>query len=325
MEKNVLVSICCITYNQVDYIAQALESFLMQKTNFEYEILIHDDASTDGTSQIIKEYERKYPNIIKPIYQVENQYSKGVKILYEYNFKRAKGKYIALCEGDDYWTDEYKLQKQVDYMESNPDCTLCVHSVEKVNAIDGRKIGEIRPYKLNCKCSVEDFIIGGGMYIGTNSILFPEKLFRNPPRSYLDCSVGDYPMQIFLGSKGYIYYFDENMASYRVCAKNSWTARMQKGNVQENWINNAKKMDIMLEQFNIETGKKYEKAILERKRIYEFNIAIWKSDYKGIKEEKFLDLYDNLSKTLKLKLLLKYICPKFYNVAKSLRSKFRYE
>ena len=87
----------------------------MQKTDFPFEILIHDDASTDGTADIIREYEAKYPDIIKPIYQTENQYSKGIKVSQVYQFPRAKGKYIALCEGDDYWTDPYKLQKQVDF------------------------------------------------------------------------------------------------------------------------------------------------------------------------------------------------------------------
>jgi len=93
----------------------------MQKTNFPVEILIHDDASTDGTADIIREYEAQYPDIIKPIYQTENQYSKGIKISQVYQFPRAKGKYIALCEGDDYWIDPYKLQKQVDFLEANPE------------------------------------------------------------------------------------------------------------------------------------------------------------------------------------------------------------
>ena len=99
----------------------------MQKINFPIEILIYDDASTDGTQGIIREYEKKYPDIIKPIYQKENQYSKGIKVSLVYNYSRAKGKYIALCEGDDYWTDPYKLQKQVDFLESHPDYVMCSH------------------------------------------------------------------------------------------------------------------------------------------------------------------------------------------------------
>lgn len=127
--NNPLVSISCITYNHAPYIRQCLDGFLMQECDFEYEILIHDDASTDGTSDIIREYQKKYPEIIKPIIQTENQYSKGIgSMMPRFNFPRAKGKYIALCEGDDYWTDPLKLQKQVDFLESNPDYVLCFHN-----------------------------------------------------------------------------------------------------------------------------------------------------------------------------------------------------
>lgn len=122
-----VVSICCLTYNHILYIRQCLDGFMMQKINFPIEILIYDDASTDGTQGIIREYEKKYPDIIKPIYQKENQYSKGIKVSLVYNYSRAKGKYIALCEGDDYWTDPYKLQKQVDFLESHPDYVMCSH------------------------------------------------------------------------------------------------------------------------------------------------------------------------------------------------------
>lgn len=119
-----LVSISCITYNHEPYIKDCLDGFLMQQCNFDYEILIHDDASTDGTANIIREYEAKYPDIIKPIYQSENQYSRGVSITSTFNLSRAKGKYIALCEGDDYWTDPLKLQKQADILERHPEYSL---------------------------------------------------------------------------------------------------------------------------------------------------------------------------------------------------------
>ena len=121
-----LVSICSITYNHAPYIRQCLDGFLMQKTNFKYEIIIHDDASTDGTAEIIKEYVEKHPDLITPVFQTENQYSKGLRGFYtKFVYPRAKGKYIALCEGDDYWTDPLKLQKQVDFLEANPDYVLC--------------------------------------------------------------------------------------------------------------------------------------------------------------------------------------------------------
>ncbi len=128
---NPLVSICCITYNHESYIRDAIEGFLMQKTTFPFEIIIHDDASTDDTAKIIQEYANQYPELFVTILQKENQWSKGIRPSPTYVWPRARGKYIALCEGDDYWTDPYKLQKQVDFMKENPDCSLCFHNVLK--------------------------------------------------------------------------------------------------------------------------------------------------------------------------------------------------
>ena len=126
-----LVSISCTAYNHVQFIRQCLDGFVMQKATFHFEVLIHDDASMDGTQDIIREYEVKYPEIIKPIYQKVNQYSKGIPIGVTFNMPRAQGKYIAVCEGDDYWTDPYKLQKQVDFLESHPDYVMCSHRFDQ--------------------------------------------------------------------------------------------------------------------------------------------------------------------------------------------------
>lgn len=127
MDDKIIVSVSCITYNHAKYIRQCLDGILMQKADFQYEILIHDDASTDGTDDIIREYAQKYPTIIKPIFEKENQYSKGIPISATFNYPRVKGKYIAVCEGDDYWTDPYKLQKQVDFLNNHPDYAMCFH------------------------------------------------------------------------------------------------------------------------------------------------------------------------------------------------------
>lgn len=123
-----LVSICCVTYNHAPFIRKCLDGFLMQQMDFSIEILIHDDCSTDGTTEIIREYEARYPDLIFPLYEEENQYQQGkAREIDLYNYRRARGKYIAYCEGDDYWTDPHKLQKQVDFMEANPEYTVCFH------------------------------------------------------------------------------------------------------------------------------------------------------------------------------------------------------
>ena len=124
-EEEILVSIRCAVYNHEPFLRQCLDGFVMQKTTFRFEAVIHDDASTDKSVSIIREYAERFPEIIKPIYETENQYSKQNGILKRIITRACRGKYFAVCEGDDYWTDPLKLQKQVDYMEAHPDCSLC--------------------------------------------------------------------------------------------------------------------------------------------------------------------------------------------------------
>lgn len=126
-----LVSICCVTYNHASFIRKCLDGFLMQETTFPVEILIHDDASTDGTDGVVREYARKYPDKIYPLYEKENKFSNGYAGKMDlFNYNRARGKYIAYCEGDDYWTDPLKLQKQVDFMESHSNCSVTFHDFD---------------------------------------------------------------------------------------------------------------------------------------------------------------------------------------------------
>nr|WP_288834192.1 glycosyltransferase [uncultured Flavobacterium sp.] len=126
-----IVSISCVTYNHAPFIKTCLDGFLMQQTSFAFEVVIHDDASTDGTREIIEEYTSKYPDIFFPMYQKENQYSQGIRgMMARFNFPRCRGKYIALCEGDDYWTDPLKLQKQVDVLENNPEYKFCITNLD---------------------------------------------------------------------------------------------------------------------------------------------------------------------------------------------------
>lgn len=133
MENDVILSVCTVTYNQANYIAKTIDSFLMQKTNFKFQVIIGDDCSTDGTTEIIKEYAEKYPEIIKPIFREKN-IGAGNNSLDVYN--HANTKYIAICDGDDYWTDENKLQIQVDYLEKHPKFVGCFHKSVRKNIVN---------------------------------------------------------------------------------------------------------------------------------------------------------------------------------------------
>lgn len=305
----IMVSICCITYNHEKYIAEAIESFLMQKTNFKFEVLIHDDASTDNTAKIVREYEKKYPDIIKPIYQIENQYSKGKKVSSN-NYNRAKGKYIAICEGDDYWTDPYKLQKQFNYMEKNSTCGLCFHSVVMVNDITKENIGQISPYESECEVKIEDVILGGGGFMGTNSIFCRAELLQKLPKFYQISPVGDYPLQILASCNEYAYFFKDIMSVYRTNISGSWTSNLfNNKKFKEKKIILNKKLINMLLEFNNYSRRKYENVILRKIKEIEFEIFILNNDLKKINSKEYGEFYKKLSKKEKFKIYMGHYFP----------------
>lgn len=216
-----LVSIVCEVYNHEPYLRQCLDGFVMQKTSFPYEILIHDDASTDGSAGIIREYEAKYPELFKPIYQTENQYSKGVQMWASIQFPRAQGKYIAICEGDDYWTDPYKLQKEVDLLEK--DRTLMgvfTNSmiVDKQGNTVMEKREKIYPGNRQCRYNLHDYFQNAPSY-PTATVVFrnvygPE--IREKMIHTYSKYMGDWTLWAILHSYGDFYYLDEVTSAYRV-------------------------------------------------------------------------------------------------------------
>lgn len=214
---NVLVSIRCITYNHAPYIRKCLDGFVMQKTNFRFEAIVHDDASTDGTADIVREYAEKYPEIIKPIFQTENQYSKR-----DGSIRRAlnaamspSSKYVAMCEGDDYWTDPHKLQKQVDFLEGHLEYSMCFH-----NAMVHWENGQF-PDAPFAKLEDRDYT-GEEIYenwiVPTASVVFRrsaltskyEERRKNPAVIF-----GDIILFLSLAEEGKVHAFKEMMSVYR--------------------------------------------------------------------------------------------------------------
>ncbi len=211
LNEDPLVSISCITFNHAPYIRQCLEGFLMQKTNFKIEVLIHDDASTDGTEEIIREYESQYPDIIKPLYEKENQWVKGRRGSKVFNFPRAKGKYMALCEGDDYWTDPLKLQKQVDFLEVNPGYAFCFHSAEVVTELDN--IYQNFNVTLETRKYTGEEILRRWT-VPTASVVYRNYDYRSIPTDHRFL-FGDIILFLWLAEKGKIYCINESMSVYR--------------------------------------------------------------------------------------------------------------
>ena len=214
--KRPLVSVSCITYNHAKYIRQCLDGFIMQKTNFSFEVLIHDDASTDGTAEIIKEYEKRYPEIIKPIYEEENQWSRGRRGTAEFNFPRAVGKYIALCEGDDYWIDPNKLQKQVDFLETHPEYSMCFHNAVE-HFEDGsqqdRLFSNIKDRNYSGYEIYNEWIIPTASTVFTRNVIkskIYDKICSTPGIKY-----GDTPLFLCAAKEGLIYGMKDIMSVYR--------------------------------------------------------------------------------------------------------------
>jgi glycosyltransferase involved in cell wall biosynthesis len=254
------VSISCITFNQVRYIRQTLDGFLMQLTDFPVEILIHDDASTDGTAEIIEEYYFKYPNIIKPILRKENQYSKvGFKFAFD-ELKRAKGDFVAICEGDDYWSDDKKLYKQVVQLQNNNNLSVSFHSVDYYYELQ-QKMELHRPkyIPVDFKYTIEDLIKYDSEFISNCSVMFLSKFGKNFPTWVTDAPIGDLPLCLYLATQGDIGYINESMSVYRVNSLGSWTSNMSVNKLKRiQHLINLRKMWI---SFNKITNYKFQNQI----------------------------------------------------------------
>lgn len=307
--KEVLVSISCITYNHVQYIRQCLDGFLMQHTNFAFEVLIHDDCSTDGTTEIIKEYELMYPDIIKPIYEKENQYQQGKPSgSVVWNFPRAQGKYIALCEGDDYWTDPLKLQKQVDFLEANPDYGMC-YTQSRVFYQSSNVFGPIFGGETpNTFAS-----IANENRIPTQTVIFKadqlRKYIYEIDSTGKGWKMGDYPMYLWFAANSKIHFISTPTAVYRClpCSASHFKTRSQ-------WIR------FRIHAFEISKYfvEKYDPSLIHMVNAillwYRFELAIFETNSSDIKTYRSQIIKLELSKNeFKHKLLIiGSYCPQLY-------------
>ncbi|MDO5463803.1 MAG: glycosyltransferase [Akkermansia sp.] len=265
--NNPLVSICSITYNHAPFIRQCLDGFLMQQCNFPIEIIINDDCSTDGTTEIIREYAEKYPDKIFPIFHVENQWSKGERgIFQKFVFPKARGKYIALCEGDDYWTDPLKLQKQVDFLESHPECSLCCHAVKFVsfNGLDN---------PLRNKCLSEGIYKHGDISIATGSAVVRSHCAKSAPE-HPGLRVGDDVLWLTCATQGSFYYMNDEMGVYRLHA-GSWSVTAAPKSIMDEIAHYTLFYNSAMEAFSKDTHP-YIKRMLA-KRLIVWQRLIYKS------------------------------------------------
>ncbi len=247
------------------FIRDAIEGFLMQQTTFPVEILIHDDASPDGTAEIVREYEKKHPQLIKATYQIENQHKKKPKTDKYIKPHPRRGKYVAMCEGDDYWTDPMKLQKQVEFMEANPDFSMCFHAVELV---DGhKKTGKIAGAgKTNKAFDQDKLFYSGGFHSPTASLLYKKDYVLDRPLWSKSGPVGDVPLKLLLFLKGKIYYMHETMGVRRINVPGSWNQRVRKVPEQEYKYHLG--MIKMLDGFNLYSNYKYDNEVSDKQLFF---------------------------------------------------------
>ncbi len=215
-----LVSILCITYNHEKYIEECLRGFLIQETTFPVEIIVHDDASTDLTPEILYGYHGRFPHIFKIIAQQVNQFSKGIRPT-PIALSHAKGKYIAFCEGDDYWTYKKKLEDQVSILENDINASLCFHKVKKL-ATQNKNICHIFPDTVQAIYQAEDIVKDN--IIPTCSVLARKTAVQETPAWFSSLLMNDWPRWVMACQDGYALMIDSAMGVYRVHGAGLWSS-----------------------------------------------------------------------------------------------------
>lgn len=313
------VSVYCLVYNHEKYIRSALNSFISQKTDFDYEVFVHDDASTDGSKKIIEEFVQKYPNIIKPIYQEENQYSKGVGIFSTFIFPKMSGDYVACCEGDDCWTDSLKLQRQVDFLDAHPDYVACVHNTIQKNMRTNKESVMYHHLK-DDDISFCEAVQNGGCSYHTSSLMYRIEYGENRPDFFLKAKgFGDYPLAIFLTLSGKVRFLNYNMSLYRAGTENSWTKR----NMQNihNFAVSFQCVADMLEEVNKYTEYKYDEMIQKLILKNKYLNLYFDEKYNELRQEPYRQLFYNYSLVYRIKVYFK----QYFNGAYHLYRKIIYK
>lgn len=290
-ERGILVSVLCTTYNHKNYIRQCLDSMVGQKTDFPFEIIVRDDCSTDGTSDIIREYAEKYPGIVIPYILEENYFSKGMtNISFAKMFGMSRGKYIAICEGDDFWTDPEKLQVQADYLEANPDCSLCVTASHYANADGTLQTNRVfRTDTVSRDLAIEEIL--QGWTAATNTVVYRKAcLEEDVVIPFLGTCVNeDFARMVYLALKGRVHYLDRLTGAYRVGNPGSFSDDTHKR--PEVYKARTLEYAAMLERIDAYTEGKYSDIIRRYREQRLFDLYANLGDRENMK--KYLHAYDD--------------------------------
>lgn len=318
IHDSIMVSVLCATYNQKKYIRQCLDSVLAQETDFRFEIIVRDDCSTDGTSEIVLEYANRYPDKVIPLMLEENHYSHGKNdIAFMRLFDLIRGKYFAVCEGDDFWTDPKKLQIQVDFMETHPKYSMCCHSSYLTD-----ETGIIRKDKVfRCKTesgdlSVERIISGWSM--ATNTILVRKSSWEDHIVPFQGkCLNEDYGLEVYTALRGKVYYLDRLMGAYRMNSTGSMTVfyKDHPEILKERVLEFARMMD----RLNEYTDHQYESVIRKYRNMQLFDMYAILGD--RVHMRKYKAAYADAPFSVRVIVEVRTLCPKLFNRVKDIYRK----
>lgn len=264
-KEPLMVTVKCLVFNHERYLRECLDGIVMQKTNFRFEVVVHDDASTDSSVEIIREYAEKYPEIIKPIIETENLYSKKDGSLTKAVNAACFGKYVSSCEGDDYWIDPLKLQKQYDWMEKHEDYSYCWTNAR--TRIEDSLNAPYDRYKGTCDSSIQDVILEGGLFVPTCTIFMRRDVIESRPR--IKSSTSDYSIQIWGAHCGKVRYMEDITGVYRLMSVGSWTSSQRAMPIEKRLVALEKEFS-MLDEMNKRTDYKYDEIIKARKERHYF-------------------------------------------------------
>lgn len=302
-----------MTYNQKEYIAKAIDSILSQKVNIDYSILIHDDCSSDGTYEIVLDYQSKYPNKIQVIHQNNRKFLiDGFNMMiYKYLVPHIKTKYVAYCDGDDYWCDDTKLQKQYDFMEIHKDYSMCFHSAYQL-----KSSGDMSSKWFISKdkdIGMSDLVNDKpGICIATSSIFLKKEVFVNFPNWRKEFPVEDVPMYMMAAIYGKIHCLSDAMCIYRQFASGSWTS--QNKNDIDRKLKHLRGIKEATMSFNEWSQHKYSDLVDLQIKGCDFRIAILTKNYSVIFNKTYKHLFKRLPFKERLSLKLQYRLPNLYNL-----------
>lgn len=303
------IDVVCTTFNHERYIGKTIEGILNQDVDADVRIIIHDDASTDLTKKIISSYYNRYPKKIHPIYQTENQYSKGIKIIDDIILPVVTGDYVAYCEGDDYWSDSEKLKLQMNVLEHHPGCHMCVHKVRMIKE-DGSVTTKTYPDENNSSGYVNvSEVIGGGYPYQTSSYFFRGSEFRkflNQKTKFRNLSpAGDVTCLLYFSAFGGIFYINREMSCYRrgvpTSVTMSWNQGAANDRNEHDFINRIYRLYLSYIEYDVFTFGKYHDLCMKSIVLYYVKLVILSKKYVCVKSRpRLIDIlrYGGVSRTL---------------------------